>query len=212
MSEPASALINSYVAIPETIQPYLFQSVQEELTRRVGINTNNHTTQTIDQVTITNNANSVAHHDRLSHSNTSTAQGHPNNDAVSVQHNPTRQVGDTSQQDNPNNDDTSSVDDNNEELTTIEQEIYVNNKHVGPKIDSAKEDDTFRVYFCNVNGLKLERECGDYAEFRLEMEKLQTDINKSGLLSTSCTRHCTHYNKEAFRVWKIVDWELHGTG
>ena len=193
MSESASRLINSYVAIPETAaQTTLFQSVQAELTSRIGTNTNNITTHTTDQEFNTNDANSVAHQDITSHSSgIPTVPGNPNNDALGDQHDiTTHRLGNTRQQRNSNNADTPSADDHNEEQTTIEQENYINNKHVGPKIDSAKEDHIFRVYFCNINGLKLGNDGGDYAEFCLEMEKLQTDTWGIAETNLDSCQHC----------------------
>ena len=153
MSESASSLINSYVANLETTQTLCFQSAQEELSRRLGNNTNHLGIRTTVQESTTNDANSVPQQNNASPSGTSTTvQGQANND------------------------DATSVDVDTETLTRIEQENYLNNKHIGTKIEHEKDENTFRVYFCNVNGFKLSNDGGEYTEFCMEMEKLQTDV------------------------------------
>ena len=55
-------------------------------------------------------------------------------------------------------------------------ENLATNPFIGDEInDDEKDENHFRIYFANANGFTLSENGGDYAEFLLEMQKLQAD-------------------------------------
>ena len=70
----------------------------------------------------------------------------------------------------------SSINSTISEDNTTAAENLATNPFIGDEIkENEKEEDRFRIYFANINGFTLSENGGEYAEFLLEMQKLQAD-------------------------------------